>query len=146
MSKVSKPNAFNPFAFNVFSMWSDLARQQTPPSSLMKAVVRTNLEMSNIAVGRFRAHVELQSSLLRCRTPQDAMAMTLAFAQNTGRDYIEASKRIADAWRSSLPAASQFGSERPAAARDYMQVEGVPAVLPAGRLEPGSEVPDRRAA
>lgn len=121
MTEVPKSSDFNIFALNGLTFWANMGRQSFDATAFFKTAARTNLEMASFAGKRARAYLELQSALLRCRTPQDATAVSLAFAQNTARDYIEASRRLGDSWRSGFHAPSP-GTGPESLRRDYLSL------------------------
>ena len=148
MSASNRSNFLDPFAVGSnFMRQSGSAPARAGLDACASACARANLEMTSLAGNRARAIVELQGSLLRCRTPGEVMGLQLGFWQSASNDYLDACRRIGEAWTAMLrlPPAP-FQDAGAVASREASEPSRSAAEIRRPTLEDAREPAARRAA
>ena len=111
----------------------------------LRAASRSNLEMVALSARRSRALMDLSSSLLASRTPQDVVRHSGAFWQSAVQDWLEASSRITAVWGAASPMSFAAAWRDPARAAEAGEVWS-DAVVSRGNGEHQTPSDERRAA
>ena len=124
--------------------WSAFGNCARTTEPVARSAACTQLEMTSLVGNRLRAWTAIPETLSRCRTPMDLLQAQMAFWQEAGRNYAEASQHVVAAWRGVLAGGlAQVAGDR-VEPRDYITFpEPKPDAAPDERRRPGES---RRAA
>ena len=100
-----------------WSAYGSCARATEP---VVRSAACAQLEVSSLVGHRMKAWAGIPSTLARCRTPVDLFQAQVAFWQEAGRNYMEASQHVMEAWRGVLPAGFAEAVGEAMQARDYI--------------------------
>lgn len=115
---------------NFWMTFGSTARAAEP---VARSSARAQLELSSLVGTRVKAWSEIPSTLSRCRTPFDLLQAQVAFWQEAGRDYTEATQRVMSAWSGLVAGAKDASSADAVEPRDYITFP-----------EPSQEAEERR--
>ena len=115
---------------NFWTTFGNAARTAEP---IARSAARAQFEMSSLVGARAKAWSDVPSTLARCRTPMDLFQAQVAFWQEAGRDYTEASQRVISAWGGVLAGTTDAAKSDEAEPRDYITFP-----------EPSAETEERR--
>lgn len=122
--------------------WSAFGNCARAGEPVARGAACAQLEMTSLVGNRLRAWSQIPETLSRCRTPVDLLQAQVAFWQEAGRNYTEASQHMMSAWRGMMPALGEAKADR-VEPRDYITFpEPKPDAAPDERRRPG----ERRAA
>jgi hypothetical protein len=139
MTERKRPNAPEAFPFPWMNtlqgpgIWMTVGNAARTAEPVTRSAARAQLELSSLVGTRVKAWSEIPSTLARCRTPFDLLQAQVAFWQEAGRDYTEATQRVMSSWSSLVASATDAASVDAVEPRDYITFP-----------EPSHEAEDRR--
>jgi hypothetical protein len=101
-----------------WAVFNAYARSAEP---IGRSAMKANLEMQSLIGCRAKAWTEIPATLQRCRTPVDLIQAQIAFWQEAGRNYADASRSVATAWQGVVPAVLGSADSGEAEERDYIK-------------------------
>ncbi len=118
--------------FNMAELWTGFAQLSRNAEPAARCATRAGYEMQSLIGQRATAYLDIPQTLAGCRTPIDLMTAQIAFWQQAGLQYQEASRRMLDIWTSAArQTASQTGEM--VTPRDYITFPEPKADEPAAK-------------
>lgn len=100
--------------------WSLFASSASAAEPMARCAARCQLEMSSLVGARAKAWAGILEKVAGCRTPMDLFQAQVAFWQDAGRDYTDASEHLVAAWQAAIPGPFGAGGLGGVEPRDYI--------------------------
>jgi len=124
--------------------WTAFGACAKAAEPVARSAARAQLEMSSLVGTRAKAWAAIPQTLAHCRTPVDLLQAQMAFWQEAGRNYADASQHVLAAWGNAATGGFGTAPAERVERRDFITFpEPKPEPVADDRRHPGDQ---RRAA